>query len=144
MIGPYLELLIIAIIIGGIVFLVWRGGAANPVGTGKLLHDVSSMRQEHIAHGRRLKKLEQAAASAEDVELLRAAFERQQGRVEAIEREVAEVAQIARSTADSVRAIDSRQDVMATDLAAARADISNSAQQIGLIYQVIVPKGMQG
>lgn len=144
MIGPYLQLLIIAIILGGIGFIVWRGGAANPVGTGTLLRDFSSIKQEHETHGERLKKLEQAAASTEEVELLREAFEKQRGRVEAIEREVAEVAQIARSTADSVRAIDTRQDVMATDLAAARADISNSAQQIGLIYQVIVPKGMQG
>ncbi|MAM39324.1 MAG: hypothetical protein CL949_12695 [Erythrobacter sp.] len=143
MIGPYLELLIIAVIIGGIAFLVWRGGAANPVGTGKLLHEVSGIRQEHVAHGRRLKKLEEATASAEDVENLSVAFKEQQSRIETIERQVTDIASTGKGTAARVREMDKRQDKMAENLAAARADVAAQRRQLDLIYQVLVPKGMQ-
>lgn len=143
MIGPYLELLIIAIIIGGIGYLIWRGGAAYPVGTGKLQHDVSSMRQEHAAHGRRLKKLEDATASAEDVEKLSAAFKEQQTRIETIERQVSGIAETGKGTAARVRHMDERQDKMAENLAATRADVAAQRRQLDLIYQVLVPKGMQ-
>ncbi|KPM23044.1 hypothetical protein AAJ72_08975 [Citromicrobium sp. RCC1885] len=151
MIGPYLELVIIAIILGAIVWLSRRNGAANPVGTGKLLHEMSGIRQEHVAHGRRLKKLEQAAASAEDVEKLSEQFKEQQTRVEAIERQVSgierqvsDIASTGKGTAARVREMDKRQDTMAEYLAALRADVAAQRRQLDLIYQVLVPKGMQG
>lgn len=36
MFGPHLELLVIALIVAGIAFTLWKGGAANPVSTGGL------------------------------------------------------------------------------------------------------------
>ncbi|MEL7754021.1 hypothetical protein VO57_008790 [Citromicrobium bathyomarinum] len=143
MIGPYLELFIIAIILGAIVWLSRRNGAANPVGTGKLLHDVSSMRQEHEAHGRRLKKLEEATASAKDVERLSEAFKEQQARIETIERQVGSIAETGTATARRVRHIDQRQDKMAEDIASVSADVRASSKQIDRIYDVLVPKGME-
>jgi chromosome segregation ATPase len=143
MIGPYLELVIIAIILGTIVWLSRRDGAANPVGTGKLLHDVSSMRQEHVAHGRRLQKLEEATASAKDVEELSAAFKEQQARIETIERQVGGIAETGTATARRVRHIDQRQDKMAEDIASVSADVRASSKQIDRIYDVLVPKGME-
>jgi len=150
MIGPYLELFIIAVILGGIVYLSLRTGQANPVGTGELQndfssmqHDVSSMRQEHEAHGRRLKKLEEATASAKDVERLSEAFKEQQARIETIERQVGSIAETGTATARRVRHIDERQDKMAEDIASTSADVRAASKQIDRIYDVLVPKGME-
>ncbi|MEL7719936.1 hypothetical protein AAG598_07835 [Citromicrobium bathyomarinum] len=142
MIGPYLELVIIAIILGTIVWLSRRDGAANPVGTGKLLHDVSSMRQEHVAHGRRLKKLEEAAASAEDVEKLSEQFKEQQSRIETIERQVADIASTGKGTAARVREMDKRQDVIAENVAYTRAEVSSLSKQMDRMMRVITERGM--
>ncbi|NCP19052.1 MAG: hypothetical protein GW855_07835 [Erythrobacter sp.] len=143
MIGPYLELVIIGIILVGIGVVIWRGGAANPVGTGTLQHDVSSMRQEHVAHGRRLKKLEEATASAKDVEELSEALKKQQARIDSIERQVSGIAETGTATAVRVRHIDERQDKMAEDIASTRSDVGGAVKQIDRIYDVLVPKGMQ-
>jgi len=143
MIGPYLELVIIGIILVGIGVVIWRGGAATPVGTGTLQHDVSSMRQEHVAHGRRLKKLEEATASAKDVEELSEALKKQQARIDSIERQVSGIAETGTATAVRVRHIDERQDKMAEDIASTRSDVGGAVKQIDRIYDVLVPKGMQ-
>ena len=143
MIGPYLELVIIAIILIGIGVVIWRGGAANPIGTGKLLHDVSGMRQEQAAHGRRLKKLEQAAASAEDLEELREALKQQQARIETIDRQVGSIVETGKATASRVRHIDERQDKMAEDISGTRAEVAGLTKSVDRMYAVIVPKGME-
>lgn len=138
--GPLLQAVLIIFILGGVGFLVWRDRASAP---GKVAHDVSGMRQEQAAHGRRLKKLEEAAASAEDVERLNAAMKEQQTRIEKMERQVGSIAETGIATARRVRHIDERQDKMAEDIASTSADVRAASKQIDRIYDVLVQKGMR-
>ena len=52
--GKLLELAIIAVILMGIGFVIWRGGAANPVSTGTVQHKVNNFGHEMKALGAKL------------------------------------------------------------------------------------------
>jgi hypothetical protein len=69
---------IVAFIVLSILFHVWKGGATNPIGTGKLQHDVSNVRQQVTALGSRvghveddMKELKREAATTKDIAHLR-------------------------------------------------------------------------
>lgn len=76
------EMAIIAFITLSILFHVWKGGATNPVGTGKLQHDVSNVRQQVTALGSRvghveedMKELKKEAATTKDIAIVRVEIE---------------------------------------------------------------------
>lgn len=77
--GKLMELAIIAMILVGIGYVIWRGGAANPVGTGTVQHKVNNFGQEMKALGTKLSsfgdqisQLQENSASAEDVRRIEA------------------------------------------------------------------------
>ena len=70
MMREWYELGIIAFILAGIAYTLWRGGQQNPVGTGRLQSEVGKVRNEVSAFEARLKQLDENAASKGDVERL--------------------------------------------------------------------------
>lgn len=133
MISNPLEILIIIFILVGIsivIWIGWKGGAANPVSTGSLderLHsfdnELSGMRSQVDQIEDRVEKIEGHYAKASDIERL----ERQ------------------------LRAQDRKIDKMAEDITSIREDAAErgalakaTAKQLDMIYEVIVEKGMNG
>ncbi|KZX94637.1 hypothetical protein A3718_00870 [Erythrobacter sp. HI0019] len=87
--GKLLELAIIAIILAGIGYVIWRGGAANPVGTGAVQHKVNNFGHEMKALGSKLSsfgeqisQLQANSASAEDVRRIEAELRAQEEKTE--------------------------------------------------------------
>ena len=83
--GKLLELAIIAVILMGIGFVIWRGGAANPVSTGTVQHKVNNFGHEMKALGAKLSgfgdqisQLQANSASAEDVRRIEAELRAQE------------------------------------------------------------------
>jgi septal ring factor EnvC (AmiA/AmiB activator) len=126
-----IEIVIILFILGGIsvvIWLGWKGGAANPVTTGNLderLHsfdtELSGMRSQVDQIEDRVEKIEGHYAKATDIERLEKQL-RAQGR---------------------------KMDKMAEDIATIREEAAErgalakaSTKQLDLIYKTIVEKGM--
>ncbi|MBL4640626.1 MAG: hypothetical protein JKX86_02320 [Verrucomicrobiales bacterium] len=89
--GKLMELAIIAIILAGIGYVIWRGGAANPVGTGHLQQrfrsfstDLATMSSGMETLGDQIKALEQSGASAHEVKRLQGEFEAEKARTDKI------------------------------------------------------------
>ena len=82
MLGPYYELAIIAAIVAGIGFTLWKGGQGNPVGTGKLQHDMTNVRSEVNSLGARIKNLDEFAASKIDLEHMGEMLREEKARIE--------------------------------------------------------------
>ncbi|QPL39372.1 hypothetical protein IT881_15135 [Erythrobacter sp. A30-3] len=89
--GEMMELAIIAMILLGIGFTIWRGGAANPVGTGIVQHKLKNVSQEVHALDtgyRRLdneiRALRESAASIEGIANLKEALEAERRRTDKI------------------------------------------------------------
>lgn len=123
-----LEWAIIAFIIGGIAYSIWRGGAANPETTGAL--------------GRKISKLEarvgavdaQVSALGDKVGHLEgqmADFETSSAKGDDIKRLEATVAELQRKVA-----------TVAEGLAAQHADIEHTRRQVDRLYDFIVQRGM--
>ena len=135
--GELLQAAIILFILGGIGFISWRNGQHNPVNTGKLQHDMKNVRQEVGALGSGLQAIRETVdAEKRRVDALAERFA-------SIETKVGGIAETGTATARRVRDIDKRQDKMAEDLAATRAEVAAQGKQLDMIYKVIVPKGME-
>jgi len=63
--SSYFEWAVIAFIVVSILYWIWRGGSSNPVGTGKLQHDVSNVRAQVGALAGRVIHVEEAVAQLE-------------------------------------------------------------------------------
>ena len=75
MFGNWLEIMLIAIILGGIGLVIWKGGAANPVGTdtlrsklGALDNDLRAVKTKVDTVETRVAELDQRAATKGDIE----------------------------------------------------------------------------
>tara|TARA_Y100001951_G_C11080973_1_gene151315 strand:- start:97 stop:507 length:411 start_codon:yes stop_codon:yes gene_type:complete len=132
----YYELAIIAFILIGIG-TVWKFGAANPVGTGKLQHDVKNIRQETAAQGRQLKEISKTV----DAEKLR--VDALGDRMGEIEKNVAGIEETVNATAATVAKMDARQDVAGEKIAAIDVRTEATARQVDRLYDHIVKKGME-
>ena len=131
MTGNWIEILIIIFIIIGIsvvVWLSWKGGAANPVTTGNLDERLNSF----------------------DTELsgMRVQVDQIEGRVETIEGHYAKASDIERLE-KQLRAQARKMDKVADDIATIREEAAergalakSTAKQLDLIYKTIVEKGM--
>lgn len=80
--SEWLQVLIIAMIMLGIGVAIWRGGSANPTGTGQVGRDVHGLRNEVTGLGarvghveRELGELKNEAATSGDIEGLRRELE---------------------------------------------------------------------
>lgn len=124
----WFELAIIVFIIAGIGAAIWKGGQANPEGTGSL--------------GKRLSRLDSALSK------LRGNVDTMNGKITAIEARVEDIDERAAKTSDmqELRALVVRQNEQLAALAAQTAGIAAAADQRGrqldMIYQQIVQKGM--
>lgn len=124
----WFELAIIVFIIAGIGMTVWKGGQANPEGTGSLSKklgsldkDFRAMRGEVRSVERRVGDIERNSAKADDIVRL--------------ERMIGEMSrQIANQT--------ERQAEMAEIVAAIRADGDQRGKQLDRLYDFIVQRGM--
>jgi len=84
MTNAWMEWAIIAFIVGTIAWIVWKGGAANPMGTGqlsrklgKLAGEVSTLAGRLHQTERELAELKLEAATTKDIERLEARMEGQ-------------------------------------------------------------------
>jgi chromosome segregation ATPase len=96
--SEWFELAIIAFILIGIGMIVWKGGAANPVGTGRLQGAVRRLQGEVKGIGLKLEELDSDACKKGDFALLQQAFEAEQERVkqafDTLERVTLEITEI--------------------------------------------------
>ena len=88
--SQYLEGAIVAFIVASLLWFVWRGGAANPEGTGAVARRVNALRAEVGSLSGRVdkvasevKKLERESASTADIQRLEAKVD---GKAELAER----------------------------------------------------------
>lgn len=131
MISNPIEIAIILFILAGIsivIWLGWKGGAANPVGTGGLNQRLNSF----------------------DTELsgMRSQVDQIEDRVETIEGHYAKATDIERLE-KRLRTQDRKMDKVIQDIAAIREEAAergalakSTAKQLDMIYEVIVEKGM--
>ncbi len=127
----WFEILIILFIIVGIgvvLWATWKGGAANPVGTGGLDArqktfdaELSGMRSQIDQIEERVEKMENHYAKASDIKRLEKRQEVLDGKLEAVGRDISAI----------------------REEAAERGALAKStAGQLDRIYKVIVEKGM--
>jgi septation ring formation regulator EzrA len=126
-----IEILIIIFIVVGIgvaVYFSWKGGAANPVGTGGL----------------------DARQKAFDAELsgMRSQIDQIEERVEQMEGHYAKASDIKRIEKRQ-QALDTKLDAVIKDISAIREEAAergalaqSTAKQLDMIYKVVVEKGM--
>ena len=124
----FYELAIIGFIVAVMGFLIWRGGARNPVPTGGLDKSVTAI-------GTKLDGVQDKVNEIED-------------RVEAMEGKYAKVSDI-RRLERRLEAHDAKIDEVGRHLTAIREDIAAgqaqraaTSRQLDMIYEVIVKKGM--
>ena len=118
----WFELAIIVFIIGAIAVSVWRGGAANPEGTGtlgkkfnRLDGDVGKLGGELNEVARRLAEVEKNAAKVHDIKRLERAQAESDGKI----------------------------DVLLERTAAISTASEHRGHQLDMVYQAIVQKGMK-
>tara|TARA_B100001179_G_scaffold177718_1_gene132974 strand:- start:750 stop:1289 length:540 start_codon:yes stop_codon:yes gene_type:complete len=95
----YYELGIIAFILLGIGYVLWKGGAANPVGTGKLQHDMKNARTEIATLGRKVGDIDKTV-TAEKIRL-----DQFSERMSSIESEVEGVHIVVKGMSESMRTL---------------------------------------
>lgn len=80
--SEWLQFLIIAMIVLGIGVAIWRGGSANPTGTGQVGRQVANLKNDVTGLSARvghiesdLEELKEEAATSKDIDGLRREFE---------------------------------------------------------------------
>lgn len=197
--SSFIELAIIAFILVGIGYVIWRGGAANPVGTGRLEKDLGQLKVDVAGMKESFRKLPEQTASSEDIKLLEQRLKGEQQKIERfaavldrLDQELASLSHtigernaVAEALSQSVRSLSSelkahqkevkkrfdllaplperieanrqaieqilgqlpairdKQGDMAREVAGIAARSEVTARQVDLIFQTIVPKGMQ-
>lgn len=136
MMSDILELAIIAFILLGIGFLVWRGGARNPIGTAalgkELAHVGSEMASVKVKVGEiegRVQKIEEKAVSAADIRQL--------------EKQIAKISAAMPDMESRQRALVEKIGLHAERSAATASKVDHINRQVDLIYQALVTKGME-
>jgi chromosome segregation ATPase len=134
--GNILELLIILVIVIGIGAAIWRGGAKNPVGTGSLDKKLATVGSQLAGVTskvgeieERLNTFEEAVASVADIKRLEKAIDK--------------VAKVLPDIEARQRALSDKLGERAEASAAVAARVEHIDKQVGLIYSVLVPKGME-
>lgn len=156
--GSWYELGIIVFIVVGLGYTAWKGGASNPVPTGRLQTEVRKLQGDVKGFGGKLSALEQNSCTRGDLALLQQALEAEQERATRVEQqlelvstEVTEIRvtvsakhQVIDGLAESVRTLSGRQETMAAQLASTDATVRAIEKSVDRIYDVVVPKGMKG
>ncbi len=121
MFSSWLEAALITLILAGMAFAVFRGGAANPVSTGGLNrrldtldHDMSHLKTNVGRFETRIAEFEQRAATKGDIDRIEARFEewdrkfalidRLDDRLDAVDRDLAKMQSLASSSHTVVEA----------------------------------------
>lgn len=120
--SDWLELAIIAFIVIGIGWVVFRGGQANPESTGDLGQQLASLSSEQRGMNARLGELEKDVDRLDKDAASKADIKR-------VEKGLAELTQ---QVAD-----------LSKNAAGREATLAHVASQVDRLYQVIVSKGMQ-
>lgn len=154
--SDWYELAIIAFILIGIAFSAWKGGAANPVPTGRLQTAVQKLQTDVKGLATSVDALTENGCTKGELKLLQQSFEAEQDRatlgfrqLELLGTELSEIRisvgskhEVIDGLAESVRALSSRQETMSAQLASTDATLRSIDKQLGRIYDVVVPKGM--
>lgn len=123
---------IIAFVMLSILWHVWKGGAANPIGTGRLQSDMTTIKAKVVE----LEKSSKGTARASDVAHLRDEMERGKD----------ERAQAMKQIDAKIEKVSDELDVLQKDcagrLATVEATTTATGHQVDLIYRQIVAKGM--
>lgn len=123
-----LELAIIAFIVVGMGVAIWKGGAANPVGTGRLDRRLGHMDRELKGVVTKVGEIEKQvedidgrAASKNDIKRLERQLKDHTERAAAMARDIASIRE---------------------SMAARQASTEHVRRQVDALYDVIVKKGM--
>lgn len=138
--GNIMELAIIAFIVMGIGAAIWRGGARNPVGTGGLDIKLNEVRGEvHRVASKvgqienRVEEIEDTGASKEDIRRLEKHME---GQMQSIAQSLPDIEGRLRALHDIVSEV-------RVNAAGRGEQLEQIERQVGRLYDVLVPKGMQ-
>jgi len=130
--GDKLELGIVAFIVVGFAIAIWKGGAANPISTGRLQRDLAAIKGD-VA---KLKESSKGTVKAADLGHLRQDMEKTQNeRTQAMAQLEAKIEKVGDE-------VDALQKECAGRLATVEATTTATAHQVDLLYQHIVAKGM--
>lgn len=122
MIGPYLQVAIIAFIVLGISVAIWKGGSSNPVGTGKIDRRVSSLIGKVDQIELQVVDIEERAASKEDIRRLEERMAAHDAKVDGMTKGLGDL-----------------QSMIAAD----SAKTDEIGRQVDRLYDEIVRKGME-
>lgn len=135
MIGNYLEAAIVGFIVVTMAFFIWRGGAANPEGTGSLGRRVTAMKSEmqHLKSSVDAIKSEVTSIDSRVAEIDRRGATSED--IRGIERKLEEQGRCLAELDDGQTNI--------REMAASRgATLDEIRAQVGRLYDVLVPRGL--
>ena len=127
--SQYLETAIIVFIVASIALIVWRGGAANPEGTGTLGRKLNALSGKVDTLDRDVRRIDTGHATKADVARIEAALKSQKT-----------------VTTDMTRTVEGIETAVADlgkDGAAREATLGHVKEQVDRLYNFIVNKGMQ-
>ena len=129
--NDWLQLTIIAFIIGTIGWLVWKGGASNPVGTGKLQRDVTNVREQVTAIGTRLEGVEgNLKTEREKVDTVSGKFESLVATLAEVRNESASRNKAVEALAESIRTLNANSKAHEIKMARRLAGIEGIARDV--------------
>lgn len=128
MFADWFEVSVILLILAGIAFAVWKGGAANPVGTAGLKAAVDDLKGKFTVMQRDVKRIDGKVAELDKHAATTADIDRLRGEI-AVMRE-------------TMARIDSRTDAMAENAAARGEAVDRIGRQVDRLYDIITQKGL--
>lgn len=155
--GPTLQIGIIVFIIGAMAFLIWKGGAANPVGTGGLQSGLKELDSKVSTIEGRVEEIDAERVTTKDVERLKEMIRDRDKRLDALDTDFDElrdtinaklaaidvlgekVDRIDKQLPDLVR----RQQALGETTSATASDLKLVGKQLDRLYDFIVKKGVE-
>lgn len=118
----WVEIGIMLVIFAGIGVAIWKGGQANPEGTGKLGREVGGLKTEVHGFGLRLGRVEEELDQLEKEAATKADIKRLERAVAAVQEQVAEIG---------------------TSSASREATLGHVKQQVDRLMDFIVNRGLE-
>ncbi len=140
----WIEVAIIIFILCGIGLVLWKGGASNPVGTGRLEKRVSAVKSQVEKLSAKVSSLDEMSASSADVDQLRVSVDRQRERIKELFEGVAglngEIAALRKDGAlqnSAIMALSANLKTLDADLKEHRAEVMKRLRLIEQIEGVV-------
>lgn len=128
--SSWYELAIIAFIVCTIIFISWRGGAANPVGTAVLEKNVTKLRTDVDGIGDRLDRIDRSMATGDDLEQARDKIDRAFASLDRVDEELAALGNLVGSRNVVIEALAESVRAMSAELKEHRQDVERRLRSL--------------